>query len=203
MSYAEQRRRQSRETEKRLMQTAWELMSEQSFDAVSVRDICRKAGVTTGAFYHHFPTKEALLDRGYERMDDFIRARVEKSPASRAIDNLRAIFLSYAAYMEQESGELTARFYQNLLSSRSLQAFDQERYIYTAVGRYFSQAVSEGDLTDRYPSAYMADFCVRHFRGTVIDWAFHKYAYPLSRQMESEFRFLCDLFRPARPVPAV
>ena len=81
MSYAEQRRRQSRETEKRLMQTAWELMSEQSFDAVSVRDICRKAGVTTGAFYHHFPTKEALLDRGYERMDDFIRARVEKSPA--------------------------------------------------------------------------------------------------------------------------
>ena len=81
--------------------------------------------------------------------------------------------------------------------------FQADRYIYTAVGRYFSQAVSEGDLTNRYPSAYMADFCVRHFRGTVIDWAFHKYAYPLSRQMESEFRFLCDLFRPARPVPAV
>lgn len=196
MNYAEQRRQQSQKTEKRLMQAAWELMSEHGFDAVPVRDICKKAGVTTGAFYHHFPTKEAMLDRGYERMDDFIRARVEKAPAARAIDRLRAIFLSYAAYMEQENGELTARFYQNLLSSRSLQAFDQKRYIYDAVGRYFTRAVSEGDLTDRYPSDYMAEFCVRHFRGIVIDWAFHKYAYSLSRQMESEFHFLCDLFRP-------
>ena len=80
MNYAEQRRQQSQKTEKRLMQAAWELMSEHGFDAVPVRDICKKAGVTTGAFYHHFPTKEAMLDRGYERMEDFIRARVEKAP---------------------------------------------------------------------------------------------------------------------------
>ncbi|MFQ7450473.1 MAG: TetR/AcrR family transcriptional regulator [Flavonifractor plautii] len=42
-----------------------ELARENSFDKVSVRDICQRAGITTGAFYHHFRSKEDLLSRGF------------------------------------------------------------------------------------------------------------------------------------------
>jgi len=31
------------------------------YDAASVSDICREAGVSKGAFYHHFPSKQALF----------------------------------------------------------------------------------------------------------------------------------------------
>ncbi|HIW74905.1 MAG TPA: TetR/AcrR family transcriptional regulator [Firmicutes bacterium] len=196
MDYAEQRRQQGRETERRLMQAAWELMSEQGFDAVSVREICRAAGVTTGAFYHHFSGKEALLNRGYERMDAYIRRRVEEHPAPRAVDNLQTIFLSYAAFLEEESGGLTARFYQNLLSTRSTEMFDRSRFIYNDVEKYIRLAIEQGDVTGEYSPACLASFCVRHFRGIAIDWAFQQYAYSLGTQMREEFLFLQRLLRP-------
>ena len=36
------------------------LVREQGFAATSVEQLCNEAGVTKGAFFHHFPSKEAL-----------------------------------------------------------------------------------------------------------------------------------------------
>ena len=58
--YTERRRLQAHETEQAILRAAMELSREQTFDKVSVRDICQKAGITTGAFYHHFSSKEQM-----------------------------------------------------------------------------------------------------------------------------------------------
>jgi TetR/AcrR family transcriptional repressor of nem operon len=44
----------------RLLSTAMELIWESSYGAVSVDDICRKADVKKGSFYHFFPSKADL-----------------------------------------------------------------------------------------------------------------------------------------------
>lgn len=44
----------------RLLRTAIELIWESSYGAVSVDDICRKAEVKKGSFYHFFPSKADL-----------------------------------------------------------------------------------------------------------------------------------------------
>jgi len=44
----------------RLLEAAVKLVRAQGFSATSVDDLCRDAGVTKGAFFHHFPTKEAI-----------------------------------------------------------------------------------------------------------------------------------------------
>jgi AcrR family transcriptional regulator len=38
-----------------------EAFAEHGYDASGVADICRRAGVSKGAFYHHFPSKQALF----------------------------------------------------------------------------------------------------------------------------------------------
>ena len=43
-----------------LLNAAVDLIRQNGFTATSVDDLCRHAGVTKGAFFHHFPTKEAL-----------------------------------------------------------------------------------------------------------------------------------------------
>ena len=48
------------ESKCRLLSTAMELVWESSYGAVSVDDICRKAGVKKGSFYHFFPSKADL-----------------------------------------------------------------------------------------------------------------------------------------------
>jgi TetR/AcrR family transcriptional regulator, transcriptional repressor for nem operon len=51
----------------RLLDAAHNVVRRQGYAATSVDDLCRAAGVTKGAFFHHFPTKEALAIAGAEQ----------------------------------------------------------------------------------------------------------------------------------------
>lgn len=54
----------------RLIDAAHGVVRRQGYTATSVDDICRMAGVTKGAFFHHFPSKEALAVAGAESWTD-------------------------------------------------------------------------------------------------------------------------------------
>ncbi|MCZ8170670.1 MAG: helix-turn-helix domain containing protein, partial [Brevundimonas sp.] len=50
----------SSETRHRIIAAARELFLAKGFDGTSVAEICRLAGVSNGALFHQFPTKEDL-----------------------------------------------------------------------------------------------------------------------------------------------
>jgi len=56
---AQQRR--SMETRSRILRAAGYCFAHKGYEATSVSDICQRAGVSKGAFYHHFPTKQAVF----------------------------------------------------------------------------------------------------------------------------------------------
>jgi len=56
------------EARARLIEAARSLVRHKGFAATSVDDLCAAAGVTKGAFFHHFPSKEAL---GVALIDDW------------------------------------------------------------------------------------------------------------------------------------
>ena len=65
------------ETRRVLMEAALDLFAEKGFSRASMQDVADRAGVTKGAFYHHFATKENALhiihdefiDRALEAQD--------------------------------------------------------------------------------------------------------------------------------------
>lgn len=64
----------SSETRQHLMDTAIALIAERSFQAATVFEIAKRAGMTTGAVQHHFPTKADLILCLVDRVLD---ARIE------------------------------------------------------------------------------------------------------------------------------
>lgn len=51
----------SEETHNTIISSAEELFTQQGYVETGVAAICEKAGVSKGAFYHHFPSKQALF----------------------------------------------------------------------------------------------------------------------------------------------
>jgi AcrR family transcriptional regulator len=51
----------SEETRNRILQTAHQLFAKNGYDATGVAEICSAAAVSKGAFYHHFPSKQAVF----------------------------------------------------------------------------------------------------------------------------------------------
>lgn len=51
----------SEETRSRILDAAVRKFSLAGYESASVDDICSDAGVSKGAFYHHFPTKQAVF----------------------------------------------------------------------------------------------------------------------------------------------
>jgi AcrR family transcriptional regulator len=69
-------------TRSRILNVARQSFTRHGYDATGVAQICKQAGVTKGAFYHHFPSKQALflelLDRWLTQLDgQLMAARIE------------------------------------------------------------------------------------------------------------------------------
>ena len=61
--------RRGADTRTRIMEEAAGAFAQAGYDATSVAEVCQRAGVTKGAFYYHFPSKQDLF---LELLDDWL-----------------------------------------------------------------------------------------------------------------------------------
>jgi AcrR family transcriptional regulator len=67
------RTRDREQTRARILEVAFEEIYRRGFQGVGVREIAAAAGVTTGAFFHHFPSKN---DVGYAIIDEILKVGI-------------------------------------------------------------------------------------------------------------------------------
>ena len=195
MDYAQRRREQARQTEEAILQAALELARTRHFDQISVREICKAAGITTGAFYHHFTSKEALLRTGFAPLDRYMEAAMAGHESEPPQQRLWLILSSYARFIEEQGWELVARYYQRRLTASDLPPMDPTRYTLRAMLDCLRQARAEGLLLEGYSPEWVADFLFRHFRGMVIDWVIHRGAYSLWPKLEEDYILFAKSFQ--------
>src|SRR5438132_470060 len=91
-SYSSRSRDESKElTRKALLRAALKLLSRNSFDSISLREVTKEAGITPTAFYRHFEDMEALglalVDESFESLHAMLRAaRTDPNLITNAID---------------------------------------------------------------------------------------------------------------------
>lgn len=64
------RREQAERTRQQIYDCAIMLFNERGFDNVTVEDVAAAAGMSVGAFYHHFKSKQEIFAIFHEKMDD-------------------------------------------------------------------------------------------------------------------------------------
>lgn len=148
------------EHRKVLLKTCFDLFAQKGFRNVTMREIAKEIGVSTGALYHYFPTKEHILEQMFAwAVEDDIEAYGRRAPSAQALPERLGSFLQY--WLGNE------RYYQNLL----LLALDQLRTRPAESVRIFQ------DFVDHYRAAVanilgasprVSDFIITYLLGLVV-----------------------------------
>ncbi len=71
-------------TREKIFDAAVELFAQRGFDGVSIRDISQSVGITEGAVYRHYSSKDAILDAIFA----YVEARIYQKPPEGSLDAL-------------------------------------------------------------------------------------------------------------------
>ena len=100
-----------RETRQKLLQTALNLIWQNSYESVGIVKICEQAGVTKGAFYHYFKSKADLAAAAFAEHLENTRASFDRvfspqnSPLER-IDDYCELILSMQREKQLQTGRV-------------------------------------------------------------------------------------------------
>ena len=102
--------KKGRSTKARIFDAAVALIKERGYEATSIPDICLKAEISTGAFYHHFRSKQDILV-GYivAESDDLLEYYATLASLSRREALLLCLDRFYG-YFEKKGPELVSHF---------------------------------------------------------------------------------------------
>jgi len=102
---------------KHILSAATAVFIEFGLEAVSMREIAKRAGYTAGAIYSYFANKEeiygALLAESLERLNEFVSAAAKKSFGTKgnAFDELRQSALAFYQFYRDNPRDLDLGFY--------------------------------------------------------------------------------------------
>jgi AcrR family transcriptional regulator len=134
----------SEETRTKIMEAAIKLFSTRGYNKASVDDICKEAGISKGAFYHHFKSKQALflslLDGWLEFVDNAIEATKDKTVPETFMQMTQAF-----PYIFETAGENLPMFLEFWLqASRDKKIWEASIAPYRRYHKYFTSLIKKG-----------------------------------------------------------
>lgn len=132
----------------RLLDAAVHVIRSKGYSAARVEDICAEAGLTKGAFFHHFASKEACAVAAAAHFAARADAIFDAAPYARLADP-RARVLGYVAFRKAIlRGELAQ--FTCLLGTMVQEAYETHPAIRAACDRYIDEHAArlEADLAE-------------------------------------------------------
>lgn len=171
---------QAEQSKARIYRAGIELFSRQGFDHTSVTDICRQAGCSVGAFYHHFASKDAIIEETFRQADDDFA--VWKEHYQRGKTGELAVLEYMKAYGQLVVGnglEFAKRFYH----SNNKIFVKEGRPMQTSLTRIFAESMEDGSLSLDVSSEEACRWMFLCARGAVFHWCLHEGSYDLVEEI--------------------
>lgn len=156
----------SQQMREKIVDTASELFYTYGFDAVSMRDIAGKVGVTTGSLYHHFKNKGDLVMAVFDRHDESLEALTEQFDSSE--DPLADI----ESFLCDVMGERVREDGMDFTRERVLKVMhmDREGALDRAVERLVDRGFEKGCFRPDCTRADVLDSILGMYRGATYEY---------------------------------
>jgi len=182
------RKLQKLRTREKIIETSVDLFTKKGFYNVTVNDICKHAGISKGAFYHHFPSKVQIIVDNFIEIDHYYQHEVLPilSSKSSAVEKLLTFNEMAMRYISKKIGINMIRVaWHSLLGpgTNPDMIITQTRPLY----QILNNIVREGQLTgeirsDLLNSKDITNAIIRCIRGVIYDWCLHEGCFDLEEE---------------------
>lgn len=185
------RQKQAIKTRNEIYKTAIILMEKYGFNNITIEDICKKAGVSVGTYYHYFKSKNDIFFEIYKRSDDYFEQVVAQNlNEDNAKDQIMLYFHYYAKYNIISGFDIIKLLY----NSNNKFFIEKGRYMQNLLNKIVDEGQKKSEITTEYSAEYIVEFLFISSRGLVYDWCLHDGDYDIEEKMADYIEKLIKVF---------
>ena len=174
------RQEQALETKERIYSAAIDLMDQEGFENITIADISKKAGVSVGAFYHYFTSKNDILAEIFHKADEFFSTQVVSGLKMGSTPEKIVEYFDYYAKFNLRSGvELT----QQIFNPKIKFFIKKDRPMLTILEDLIQEGQEKKEIKADDDPEELSRFLFVMARGIVFEWSIYDGSYDLEAQM--------------------
>ena len=164
------REKQAKQTYEHILQTAEQLLATSSYEALSISEICEKAGVSKGGFYHHFSSKDQIIAVLIGRqMQEHVYTQIEPLLEKKDAVSLLHLYMQAGLdYLKNSPKDTLARCWLALSQHGELANSQLSLLSYQLLQNILTQGIKEGCFRKNIDPAFYAQFIAATYSGILF-----------------------------------
>ena len=176
-----QRNIQGKLTRQRLFETSLELFKKHGYENVTIDDICEKVGVSKGAFYTHFKSKDQVVVESFSDLNKLYEEATKPITQDSSAEKLNA-FQRYAMKKVEEIGWKAVRqVYHVETGFHKKKSFlvSKTHSLYKLIDKFVTEGQENGTIRKDKSAAAITAMLLQMYRGLILDWCLNNGSYSL------------------------
>ncbi len=154
-------------------------MRKKGYSRVTIREICKAAGVSIGTFYVYFANKSDLFQDIHKESDTFFRETVAKELESGSAEQKIMNYVGHYARLNIRTGETDMK----ILYTTENTWFSRHRPMQQVLVEIVQKGQENGELCSDMTSQEIVDMIFVFMRGCCYDWCMKKGSFDLEKRM--------------------
>ena len=177
---ATSRKEQAEETKSRIYASAIELMEQKGFGNFTIEDICKKAGVSVGAFYHYFDSKNDILAEIFYMADEYFSTHVVNALFKPSIpEQIVEYFDHYAKFNVASGVETTTQLFNPKIKF----FIEKGRPMLDILEDLIRKGQEKKEIREDTDANELVRYLLVMARGVVFEWSLYDGNYDLEAKM--------------------
>lgn len=176
------REKQALSTRKKLVDISLALIKENGFDEVSVKGICKEAGVSVGAFYHHFNSKNSIIIDLYNQCDVYFDSYVINNLKSETYYEKIIEYIDYLfGFCDDMGNDFLNQMFKPQIEELNNFFLNEDRKLTKHLYDLISLAQENKAISSEYSNKSIGNELLILARGIMHNWCQSKGSYDLNK----------------------
>lgn len=182
------RQKQAIKSKLHISNVALNLFKNNPYEKIKITDICKEAGVSVGAFYHYFQSKEDIINITYQGLDSLVEEKVINTKYDSDLAAIVDINFQAGLIMQEMGYGFVSAAYQLMMKQDRPITTDNSRPSYVLLNQHIKSALKKGELTSDYKVDVLVNYFMMIARGVMLDWCLHQGEYDISIVISKHIR---------------